>query len=269
MVDSQHGANNQEQASEKPTKYPWGELLAPANVPNWFLVVVGGVTGWFVYKTLRAIKKQADIMEAQAKDARESGAEATRIALATAKAAQKSADAAFAQIETLKAKERARIRIEPGKLEVSTFEGDAWTAEVDLKIFNFGQTGAFLDETQASLIFGPASTIQTEKCPRSMLSDTVIGPSKEPMQKKLYQFSGVDSDTIWSLNTENIYAHTYGFIAYTDTFGDKHRTSFRYIWRANGWLLAASPALSGGDDPTGTKNLYGEWEKTKEGNEEF
>ena len=94
VVDSQHGANNQEQASEKPAKYPWGELLAPANIPNWFLVIVGGVTGWFVYKTLRAIKKQADIMETQAKDVRDSSAEATRIALATAKAARKAADAA-------------------------------------------------------------------------------------------------------------------------------------------------------------------------------
>jgi hypothetical protein len=39
--------------------------LAPANIPNWFLVAVGGITGWFVYKTLRAIKKQADLMDKQ------------------------------------------------------------------------------------------------------------------------------------------------------------------------------------------------------------
>jgi len=64
-VDSPHSANNQEHPPEKPTKYPWGELLAPANIPNWFLVVVGAVTGWFVYKTLRAIKKQADLMDKQ------------------------------------------------------------------------------------------------------------------------------------------------------------------------------------------------------------
>lgn len=105
-VDSQHGANNQEQASEKPTKYPWGELLAPANIPNWFLVVVGAVTGWFVYKTLRAIKKQADIMEAQANDARESGVKSTEIALATARASQTSADAALKTVQVMIDSER-------------------------------------------------------------------------------------------------------------------------------------------------------------------
>ena len=106
VIDSQAAANNQDHASEKPAVYPWGELLAPANIPNWFLVAVGAVTGWFVYKTLKAIKKQADIMEVQARDARESGVEATRIALATAKAAQKSADAALKTVQVMIDSER-------------------------------------------------------------------------------------------------------------------------------------------------------------------
>jgi hypothetical protein len=50
-------------------------------------------------------------MEVQARDARESSAEATRIALATAKAAQKSAEAANAQIQMMKDKERPRIQV--------------------------------------------------------------------------------------------------------------------------------------------------------------
>ena len=106
IIESPAAANNQDQASKKPAKYPWGELLAPANIPNWFLVAVGGITGWFVYKTLKAIKRQADVMESQAKDARESGAEATRIALATAKAAQKSGDAALRTVQVMIDSER-------------------------------------------------------------------------------------------------------------------------------------------------------------------
>jgi len=219
---------------------------------------------WLLKQTRGDVHEQAGWMKAQVGHMKDQ----TEILGKSVAAAQASADAAKDQIQMMKNKEKARIRIEPGSLEISTFEGDAWTAEVDLRIFNFGQTGAFLDETRASLIFTPASAIQTEKCPRPMISDTVIGPTKEPIQKRLYQFSGIDSDTIWSLNTENVYAQTYGFIAYTDAFGDKHRTSFRYIWRANGWLVAASTALSGGDDPIGSKKLYGEWEKTKEDNEE-
>jgi hypothetical protein len=65
VIESTKGAPNQEHASEKSSQYPWRELLAPANVPNWFLVIVGGVTGLFVYKTLKSINRQADLMKEQ------------------------------------------------------------------------------------------------------------------------------------------------------------------------------------------------------------
>jgi hypothetical protein len=55
-----------EQGSEqKPSEYAWRELYAPANVPNWVLAFLAGLAGCLAYKTLKAIKKQADIMERQ------------------------------------------------------------------------------------------------------------------------------------------------------------------------------------------------------------
>jgi hypothetical protein len=145
-IGSPAGANNQDHASEKPSKYQWGELLAPPNVPNWFLVVVGGVTGWFVYKTLRAIKKQADIMETQANDTRESGAEASRIALATAQAARKAADAA-----EISAKAAMGVAVPTLTLHKFSFIVSKESAatfyqnpKVRLELKNYGQSPALL-----------------------------------------------------------------------------------------------------------------------------
>ena len=46
------------------SQYPWRELYAPTNIPNWVLAFFAGVAGWLAYRTLRAIKRQADIQAA-------------------------------------------------------------------------------------------------------------------------------------------------------------------------------------------------------------
>jgi hypothetical protein len=58
-------AKHEDGPKEKRPSYPWKELLAPANIPNWVLCLVGGFAGWAAYKTLRAIKRQSDLMKRQ------------------------------------------------------------------------------------------------------------------------------------------------------------------------------------------------------------
>jgi hypothetical protein len=124
-IEAQSGANKQEQGPEKPSHYPWRELYAPANVPNWALVLVAGIAGWLAYMTLRAIKKQAEIMERQAIDAQVAGVEATKIAVATAQAAQKSADAALLNAQSVINAERGRLLFEVEKTLDGQFRGVA------------------------------------------------------------------------------------------------------------------------------------------------
>jgi hypothetical protein len=50
---------------EEPVQYPWRELYAPANLPNWALALVAALAGYLAYRTLRAIKRQADLMKEQ------------------------------------------------------------------------------------------------------------------------------------------------------------------------------------------------------------
>lgn len=77
------------------------------------LVIVGGSQVLFLYRTLKAIQTQAGHMERQTKALEDSVA-----------AAQKSADAALAQIEIVKAKERAQFRID--------FAAPEWTYSEEL-----------------------------------------------------------------------------------------------------------------------------------------
>jgi len=62
------------------------------------LVIVGGSQVWFLYRTLKANQTQAGHMERQTKALEDSVA-----------AAQKAADAAIAQVEMVKSKERAQL----------------------------------------------------------------------------------------------------------------------------------------------------------------
>lgn len=56
-------SKQQDESKYKP--YPWSELKAPANVPNWILSAIGICAVFAALRTLWAIKRQADLMERQ------------------------------------------------------------------------------------------------------------------------------------------------------------------------------------------------------------
>jgi hypothetical protein len=63
---AQDEASEQKGGSEqKPAKYPWGELLAPANIPNWVLVIVAAFTGGVVCWQSRETRRAAQSAERQ------------------------------------------------------------------------------------------------------------------------------------------------------------------------------------------------------------
>jgi hypothetical protein len=231
-IESPAGANNQDHASEKPAKYPWGELLAPANVPNWFLVVVGGVTGWFVYKTLRAIKKQADIMETQANDARESGAEATRIALATAQAARKAADAAEKSataamgvaVPTLMLSD-FKFALNPGYLMAQFLQ----SPRVVIEVKNYGQSPAILKSFAVESTSGSVPPIADYPPPENFDVGTVVETGKSFIldQKGITSMETFSTEDVRAIMSGDKYLTVYGCVWYGDVFGPTiHRLRF-------------------------------------------
>jgi hypothetical protein len=230
-VESPTGANNQDKTAEKSAKYPWGELLAPANIPNWFLVLVGTVTGWFVYKTLRAIKKQADIMEVGARDARESGAEATRIALATAKAARKAADAA-----EMSAKAAMGVAVPVLVLQELQFENHGGTYEglfkyptFRISVKNFGQSPAFLKSYAVVVATDdlPPQPIYPKApwpCDMHEVVDAGAQYTLGGSDGRTATNDPVDDETLRILVARMNAPVVYGFVTYRDVFGASTHT---------------------------------------------
>ena len=125
--------------------------IAPANLSNWILAALGAIGGLLAILTLLAIKKQANIMERQAKDARDSGAEAARIALATAKAAQASAAAALKTVQVMIDSERPWLVAHfKGENESCLRENGSVSLKWEVK--NVGKSPARLIEAGARLI---------------------------------------------------------------------------------------------------------------------
>lgn len=61
-----HSSEEKQNAKPQSCNYQWHELLAPTNIPNWCLVVVGALTGLIALRSLKAIARQADKMEVHA-----------------------------------------------------------------------------------------------------------------------------------------------------------------------------------------------------------
>jgi hypothetical protein len=246
-----NAGNRTEGPSNRPSDYPWRELYAPANVPNWFLVIIAGVTGLFVYKTLRAIKKQADIMEKQATEAQVSGVEATGIALATAQAAQKSADAANAQIQFMKDKERARLVIR--RLDIpeiyppeSILEGRR-PLKVRVSVENLGASRAF--NVRAYGMFNILSNPNGGPHEVGFLQDfppiVDYGKDVHPLSLGGFgrefedfastgDFISITDEMAQQLRNGKIFIQASGLLVYEDVFGDTIEYPFRFVWRSIG-----------------------------------
>jgi hypothetical protein len=243
-IRAENSTGKQEQkADPKPSGYPWGELLAPANVPNWFLVGAACLAGWLAYKTLRAIKEQADIMKTQATDARESGAQTFSIlkeqtdnllisanaATVSAMAADESAKAANAQIQMMKDKERARVAVEITPIETldTAITG---TNRIVLKFRNLGPTRAFNVTSE-----GDARAIIPDQEPLPFeFTDLVLPTVLEPTPSPSESWVAVIFPEEWLddlLLRPRIRIEVRGITQYDDVFGDHHFTKFGYDMR--------------------------------------
>lgn len=248
--------------------------------PEWVIVYITAIYVLVAWRTLRAIKRQGDIMDRQANDARKSGAQtfavlkeqtdnaliSAKAATVSAMAADKSIKAAQRSIDITLLKERARLRIEVDALEVILVGDITWIASVNIKVFNVGAQKAFPSRSHVALVVSESNKRVKAQFPMPFLTQAIIPPSDIPLEHRAS--TGANDDTIFLLNTEQRFTHLYGEIMYSDFFEKERILRFRYFWRTNGWILAASTVMSGSTDPDGTKALYGEWEKTEEDNEE-
>jgi|HubBroStandDraft_4_1064222.scaffolds.fasta_scaffold00170_4 hypothetical protein len=236
--------------------------------PEWVIVYITAIYALIAWWTLRAIKRQADTMETQAKDARKSSSEAARVATETleemklqrsqtvnamnkqayeiseqtsilassVKAAQTSADAAklsaestLGQFQAMKAKERARVWIGiDGDLNLGM---GPFAVPVAYVVTQTGPTDGFVYASFAKLV---VSDVHPEVPLDSGIHSIGIPSRVAPQFEKkignpfLYSFS---REEIESIEAKTASAYFMASINYWDIFGDPHETSIMKQWR--------------------------------------
>jgi hypothetical protein len=192
------------------------------------LVVVGSLQVWFLFGTLRAIQTQSGHMERQ-----------TKILEDSVSAAQKSADAALAQVEAAKSVQRAQLRIE--------FADPDWTFDEELggypiryQLILDGTTRAYVPQNSIFAYMGQTS--RTERgfrvelhVPRNFTPE--MSPYKDYtlIRKNAEGFPDVDTEPgkAESVEQHNFTVFVDGHIMYRDIFGDEWILEIDRCWVPN------------------------------------
>jgi len=149
------------------------------------LVVVGFLQVWLVYRTLGAIRRQADLMDTQ-----------TAASVTASAAAMKSAEAAKENVEVFISKERARLRIEVEKLKLEP-PGEYSIQEIWHRVANHGSTPAFVVDSGA-IAYVSDSDLPSEKqtvLPPLMGYESVILPGAKPTRSSTFVIGNKLSNT--------------------------------------------------------------------------
>lgn len=229
-------------SQEEPSQYPWRELLAPTNIPSWFLVGVGFWAGLMALRSLRRIGRQADLMNRQ-----------NVVALAAAKAAQENAKTAADQIRMMKDKERGRLRLDFEDLDL-TRTPSINTVIVSFRICLDGSTQAYvLDAECFAGVFAKDEVPSQRVWSPPMAIPPVVTPAMGPVNSFTLVHHGVNlwtlglsEPTILSVQDSESRVCCEGHIRYRDVFGGTWRFNFKRRWEYFCEPLPEDEAWQGG-----------------------
>lgn len=224
---------------------------------NFLLVVVGFLQVWVVFRTLGAIRQQAETLKGQ-KDSIDKQAgimeRQSEILKESVAAAKDNAEAAKNSVEMLISKERARLRVDLKKLDLTPKTFSVYT--VDFVVSNAGPTAAFIVESGSTAYFLPLENIADPNVGDKIISTLpslpkVVAPNMQPLEEYAIFLFGtkVTEDILSEIKKDRLFIGIRGFIRYNDVFDRERVTKFRYVWKYSSW----TPAAEG--------DRWGNWEK--------
>jgi hypothetical protein len=157
-------------------------------------------------------------------------AEQTGVLRGSVEAAQKSANAALAQIQAMKDRERARLVLRPKPLtEIEDNRHRLVAPRLEFEIENFGYSHAFDVAVEGRCEITTDSVAPPKG---NVASYSVVGIVRTGEQVGRGSLAIVATDEMWE-NTirpgaSSLYAHLWGVLRYRDVFGDWHSPSFQY-----------------------------------------
>jgi hypothetical protein len=226
-IEAQSGTHKQEQGSEKPSQYPWRELYAPANVPNWVLAFLAGVAGWLALRTLGAIQLQADLMKDQS--------------------------------DLMVGKERAKLRIELDEFRPTKDEHDTYNVAGSVSIY--GSTEAFIGKTEIYASIGAGGILNPlPEWLWGMHLPPVIRSGSEPIPFSVMVMAEdgpAGDEELLPVREAKEFIYCMAKIEFFDAFGKKWvyrlRKRFGFFWSE-----VQSPGIIGKWDDSGPTTDNGE-----------
>ena len=150
-----------------------------------------------------------------------------RIMESQARGAADSAAAANKSVEIILDKERARVRVKPGKLNLGPIAMVA-----NYSVFNYGPTFAFIEGARAEIKVSTEKTIPNTDWFMPMSLPEAIDTNVEGIKDKAFFIETVSKlqEVIETIRAEKSFVHFVGGIEYKDVFGKEHKTEFAYVW---------------------------------------
>lgn len=239
----------------KPSSYPWRELYAPANIPNWVLALVGTLAAFAGIKTLRAIEAQVIEMQstgkqtdkliqeniAQSASLERSVAETARFAAAmegVSKSLESTVQVSAETLQGLRIQMRAYLTVIVGS---GTYQDRGLNLRFDAKplVFNAGPTPARNVRTRTKSAILPIPL--PEDFDQSIASDKEEGGNLIGAHQNAQMIAVVEDyvpdEQVEDIKTgKGLGVYTWGFVTYEDVFGESHTTKFcqRLTWLPNG-----------------------------------
>lgn len=212
--------------------YPWEELLAPANIPLWLLVIVAAWAAFAALKSMKAITAHTQEMKRQN--------------------------------EMLVSRERARLQVEMLPFDPMVTKGNLRAFEIRAEVSISGPTDAFIDRTELRAVVGDVNDNVdfNASFPSSMLNvGKVIKAGARPVQG-MTLLRQPSADILGAENMSEILLgkqgiHAAGSITYRDAFDGRWIFRFRYFYKA-AYLKDGTP-LGGFWTQTGAPEQNGEF----------
>ena len=190
------------------------------------LVAVGAFQAWFLYRTLGAMRRQADSMDDQAGLLKESVAAANSNAQAASEnavAAQENVKLVRDQLRATQIAERAWVVPIIGSIQETENKG---TFQIVCELTNNGRTPAWVTAAgSVGMVLSNGKELPT------VPSYTLMGPFTKKgtllaVGGSLPQGFPLSNDVLAKAVKQEIMLFVAGFIEYTDIYGEAHRTSY-------------------------------------------
>ncbi len=180
------------------------------------------------------MQRQADATLENAMRAKE-GADAAK---ANAEAAMVNAEASKAMLDLIINKERARIRVEMKKLDLSLTGIGVNAVEYTVRLYGSSEARIIDSGAEVSIDASPEPIVKEGYMMPAGLPEVMTPVNPVHEKSTLFMpMSAMNPDLVDKIQGRKAFVHFRGFIKYKDIFEKERETKFLYLWNVTEWAV--------------------------------